>query len=61
MDQMLVDVTEISEIYSGDEVVLIGQSHGERIPAELYAEWTDSITNEVVSRLGARLERIAVF
>lgn len=58
MDQMLVDVTEIPEISSGDEVVLIGRSGEEQIPAETYAEWTGSITNEVVSRLGVRLERI---
>lgn len=59
MDQMLVDVTDIPDIISGDEVVLIGRSEKERIPAEAYAEWTDSISNEVVSRLGLRLERIA--
>lgn len=59
MDQMLVDVTDIPDIISGDEVVLIGRSEKEQIPAEAYAEWTDSISNEVVSRLGLRLERIA--
>lgn len=58
MDQMLVDATDIPDITSGDEVVLIGRSGKEQIPAEAYAEWTDSITNEVVSRLGLRLERI---
>lgn len=59
MDQMLVDVTDIPDIISGDEVVLIGRSEKEQIPTEAYAEWTDSISNEVVSRLGLRLERIA--
>lgn len=59
MDQMLVDATDIPDITSGDEVVLIGRSGKEQIPAEAYAEWTDSITNEVVSRLGLRLERIS--
>lgn len=59
MDQMLVDVTDIPDIISGDEMVLIGRSEKEQIPAEAYAEWTDSISNEVVSRLGLRLERIA--
>lgn len=58
MDQMLIDVTDIPNIISGDEVVLIGSSGKEKIPAETYAEWTGSISNEVVSRLGVRLERI---
>lgn len=61
MDQMLVDVTEIEHIYSDDEVVLIGQSGPEQVRAEDYAVWADTITNEVVSRLGQRLERILVF
>lgn len=58
MDQMLIDVTDIADVSAGDEVVLIGSAGKEQIPAEAYAEWTGSITNEVVSRLGVRLERI---
>lgn len=60
MDQMLVDVTGIEHVSGDDEVVLIGQSGAEQIRAEDYAAWADTITNEVVSRLGQRLERIAV-
>lgn len=59
MDQMLVDVTEISDIQPGDEAVLIGRSGEEEITGELFAGWCETITNEVFSRLGSRLERIA--
>lgn len=60
MDQLLVDVSHIAEASPGDEVILIGDAGEEQIPAEAYAQWTNSITNEIVSRLGARLERIIV-
>lgn len=58
MDQMLVDVTDIPEAVPGCEAVLIGTSGEEEITAEMYAEWENTIANEIVSRLGARLERI---
>lgn len=60
MDQMLVDVTDIPEAEPAGEAVLIGSSGGERITVEQYAEWTGTIANEIVSRLGDRLPRIAV-
>lgn len=58
MDQMLADVSDISEVRAGDEAVLIGRSGAEEITGELFAEWCGTITNEVFSRLGERLERM---
>lgn len=58
MDQLLVDVTEIPTAEPGGEAVLIGRSGQEEIRAEEFASWADTITNEVLSRLGSRLERI---
>lgn len=60
MDQMLIDVTDIKEASPNDEVVLIGKSNNIQIYAEQFAEWADTITNEVLSRLGGRLERVVV-
>ncbi|MBE5867621.1 MAG: serine racemase VanT catalytic subunit [Lachnospiraceae bacterium] len=60
MDQMLVDVTEVSDISQGDEAVLIGKSGQESISGEQFAGWCGTITNEVFSRLGGRLERVVV-
>ena len=39
----------------GDEVILIGRSGGEEIRAEDLARQCGTITNELLSRLGARL------
>lgn len=58
MDQMLVDVSGIPRAQAGDEAVLIGRSGEERITGEQFAGWCSTITNEVFSRLGSRLERI---
>lgn len=58
MDQMLVDVSKVSDVRQGDEAVLIGSSGQERISGEQFAAWCDTITNEVFSRLGSRLERV---
>ena len=60
MDCMLIDVTEFSNIMQGDEVTIIGKSGEEEITAELFAKWNETITNEIMSRLGERLERIIV-
>ena len=60
MDQVLVDVSAIPGVRAGETAVLIGRSGGEEITAGDLAEQAGTITNEILSRLGARLERIAV-
>ena len=58
MDQMLVDLTGIPQVKAGDEAVLIGKSGEMEIRAEDLAEWSGTISNEILSRLGGRLERV---
>lgn len=60
MDQTLVDVTEIPAAGPGDTAVLIGRSGEEEITACDLAEQAQTISNEILSRLGARLERVTV-
>lgn len=60
MDQMMVDVTGIEDVKSGDVAVIIGRSGNMEITAYELAEKADTITNEVLSRLGNRLERQAI-
>jgi len=60
MDQMLVDISRIPETKSGDAAVIIGKSGASEIMAYELAEQTGTITNEVLSRLGSRLNRIWV-
>ncbi|MEN6417305.1 MAG: alanine racemase, partial [Clostridiaceae bacterium] len=58
MDQTMVDITAIPGVQSGDAAVLIGKSGGEEITACELAEQAGTISNEILSRLGSRLERV---
>lgn len=58
MDQTLVDVTEIPDVNAGSVAVIIGRSGNLEITACDLAEWTGTIANEILSRLGERLHRI---
>ncbi|MDD4311000.1 MAG: serine racemase VanT catalytic subunit, partial [Eubacteriales bacterium] len=60
MDQTLVDITDIPNVSSGDIAVLIGRSGDAEITACDLAEQAGTISNEILSRLGKRLERIVV-
>lgn len=56
MDQLVIDATKIPNIKQGDIVTLIG---GEKeILAEEISSKSDTITNELLCRLGDRLERV---
>lgn len=58
MDQLLVDVTALSEIKRGDVVTLIGRDGGEVITVEEMSVQAETITNELLSRLGQRVKKI---
>lgn len=55
MDQLLVDVSDLSEIAPDDTVTIIGRDGGQVIRAEELAACCGTITNELLSRLGMRL------
>lgn len=58
MDQTLVDVTDIPPVSPGDAAVLIGRSGKQELTACDLAEQTGTISNEILSRLGGRLNRM---
>lgn len=55
MDQLLVDVTELPKLQPGDIATIIGRDGCCEIRAEELAEHCETITNELLSRLGNRL------
>ena len=57
MDQTIVDVSCVPQVQTGDEAVLIGRVGQEEITAADLAEQAGTIANEILSRLGPRLER----
>ncbi|QOX62731.1 acyltransferase family protein [Anoxybacterium hadale] len=58
MDQLMIDVTGLTEAARGDIVTLIGRDGYEEITAEQTADAAGTITNELLSRLGSRLEKV---
>ena len=56
----MLDVSELSHVAAGDEVVFIGKSGENEIAASEVAASANTISNEILSRLGTRLERILV-
>jgi serine/alanine racemase len=55
MDQLTVDVTDIPNVKSGITATLIGKDGNEEIRAAQVADYSGSITNELLSRMGNRL------
>lgn len=58
MDQTIVDVTGIPDVKAGETAVLLGRCGDAEITAYEWADTAGTITNEILSRLGARLPRI---
>ncbi|HXI82816.1 MAG TPA: alanine racemase [Verrucomicrobiae bacterium] len=60
MDQIMVDVTQTSEVQCGDEVVFIGEQNGAGITASEVAGWEDTIPWEVLCGITktARVPRV---
>ena len=60
MDQAVLDVTEIPGVSAGDEVVILGEQGGGSITAFDHARATGTIPWEVFTRIGPRVQRVAV-
>ena len=60
MDQTIIDVTDIPTVKEGDIAIIIGKSGNAEITAYDIAEQTGTITNEILSRLGSRLDRFII-
>jgi alanine racemase len=57
MDATTVDVTSIPGVQTGDVVTLIGEDGDETITAEQVADWSGTISWDVLTSLGPRVER----
>ncbi len=60
MDQIMVDVTLIENVKTGDEVVIIGKQGNEEISAAQLAEELNTIHYEIVTGISERVKRIYV-
>ena len=60
MDQMIVELSDTANVKSGDVAVIIGSSDNQNITAYEMAKQCGTITNEILSRLGERLNRVCI-
>lgn len=60
MDSILVDVTEVSVVKTGDEVVLIGEQGNLKISAWDVAKWSSTIPYEVLCGITYRVPRFYI-
>lgn len=60
MDHTMVDITHIPAAKEGDIAIVIGKSGGAEITVYDIAEQAGTITNEILSRLGSRLDRVII-
>ena len=57
MDQFMIDVTDIPNVKTGDEVILLGESNGIKFNADDIAKCMNSINYEVLCLLKKRVRR----
>ena len=57
MDQFMIDVTDIEKIEIGDEVLVFGSKE---LSADKVAEWTETISYEVLCAVSKRIPRIYI-
>jgi alanine racemase len=60
MDLMMIDVSHIGDAVVGDEVVLMGRQGEEEISVTELADRADTITWEIITRIGSRVRRVFV-
>jgi alanine racemase len=60
MDLMMIDVSHLEDAAVGDEAVLMGRQGDEEISVTELAERADTITWEIITRIGSRVRRVYV-
>ncbi len=60
MNMIMVDVTDVHDVKTEDEVVLLGRQGDEEVSAEQMAQWIGTINYEVTTRINEKLMRKVV-
>jgi alanine racemase len=59
MDQLMVNI-EWDSAYNGEEVILLGESEGQRITVEDLAAWAGTIPYEILTNINTRVPRVYI-
>lgn len=60
MDQCMIDITDVSGVKVGDEVILIGEDENNKFNADIVGELIGTISYEVVCMIGKRVPRVYI-
>jgi alanine racemase len=60
MDLSLIDVTDVGDVETGDEVVIIGSQGKESITAEEIAGWLGTLSYEITCGVSERVPRVYI-
>ena len=60
MDQMSIDISEVTDLHEGDPVVLLGEQGGHRVDAAAIAASIGTISYEVLCAVSSRVPRVTV-
>lgn len=60
MDLIMIDVSDVEDVALGDEAVLMGRQGKQEISCAELAEKADTITWEIITRVGSRVRRVYV-
>jgi len=58
MDQTMIDVTQLSDVKIGDEVIIYGEQLGKTNSIDQFAEMLSTINYELVTLIGKRIPRV---
>jgi alanine racemase len=56
----VIDVSGLDDVRVGDDVVLMGRDGSEEIPCSELGQKAETITWEIITRIGARVRRVYV-
>ena len=57
MDQTMIDVSDLKEVHTGEEVILLGRQHNAQIPMKEWCEALTTIPYEVTCGISSRVPR----
>ncbi|MBU3159459.1 alanine racemase [Clostridium frigoris] len=60
MDQCMIDITDVSGVKVGDEVILIGEDENNKFNADTVGELIGTISYEIVCMIGKRVPRVYI-
>ncbi len=60
MNMIIVDVTNVKKVKTGDIATIIGREKNIEVSADDWGDWSQSVSYEVVTRINSNVKRVVV-